>query len=468
MVNTVIGELYSAFSESELKSLDIYLSASHWQYSDTVMKCHSCLMQAKVEHELENLDKAIIFRSVYEDETYNDSKLRFLLTRLVEAIREFVISSQDRKGNVFIEKVWIDFLLDKKVKKNIQYNLDKKEIPASVEYKFLQRYFKSQEVNVNSFAFSKDVKLQFDSIADLMKNAELFSDLVFIKNYCSLISFSNVYRSIPIELPTLKLVEIKNKHWENDHPEFLVYLDLLDLLINKNSPEYYYKYKKDLFEHFEIWNEEEKINFLVSLLNFTTFQINSGLSEYIEEQFELFKLFEERKIFEIKGYINASRINNVVFIYLRMKEFKKAEDFIKKYSALLSDQTKESCLHFNIARIRFENGRYKDSLNELLKVDFTHDAFYSLNSKLLLLKNYFELKESDAFDSLCSSFKEFIRKNKVISESVKSNLTNYVKFIRRIYQAPPAKMKKLSKELAEATQIAEKAWLLEKCNVINK
>jgi hypothetical protein len=468
MNNTVIGELYLSLALTELKALDIYLSTSHWQYSDTVIKCHNCLMQSRLNSELEVLDKKVIFHSVYDDEPYNDSKLRFLLNRLVEAIREFVISHEDKIGNVFLEKVWIDFLLSKKVKKNIQYNLEKKEIPTSVEYKFLQRYFKSQELNVNSFAFSKDIKQQFESIANLMKNAELFSDLVFIKNYCSLISFSNVYRSIPVDLPSEKLIEIKNKHWEKEHPEFLVYLNLLDLLINKNDPEYYYKYKQNLFEYLEIWNAEEKVNFLASLLNFTTNQINSGKVEFIDEQFELFNHFEEREIFDIKGYINAGRINNVVFIYLRKKQFQKAEDFIKKYSSFLPEDTKESCRHFNMARIRFENAKYKESLSELLKVDFGHDAFYSLNSKLLLLKNYFELKESDAFDSLCSSFKEFIRKNKVISDNYKTNYQNFIKMIRRIYQATPGKLKKLIIELESASQIAEKTWLIDKCKTSKK
>lgn len=465
MKNTVIGELYDALTHSELKALDTYLSTSHWQYSDTVIKCHSCIMSYRLNSELENLNKTLIFSSVYEDEPYNDSKLRFLLNRLVEAIRDYVIYAQDAKGNVFIEKVWIDFLLDKRVKKNIQYNLDKKEVASSVEYKFLQRYFKSQEFNVNSFVFSKDVKVQFESITQLMKNAELFSDLVFIKNYCSIISFSNVYRTLPLDLPAEKLEEIKNKHWENDHPEFLIYLNLLDVLIHKNDPKYYYKYKHDLFQYLDLWNDEEKVNFLASLLNFTTNQINSGRAEFIDEQYELFLLFEERKIFDIKGYINSGRINNVIFIFLRKKEFKKAEEFIKKYSALLPDQTKDSCQHFNMARILFENGKYKDSLNELLKVDFSHDAFYSLNSKLLLLKTYFELQESDAFDSLCSSFKEFIRKNKVISDNYKANYLNFIKMIRRIYLSPAIKLKKLTAELEAASQIAEKAWLLEKCKL---
>ena len=465
MVNTVIGELYNSFSKEQLKALDQYIQTSNWQYSETIVNCHSCFRDYASQGILAELNKEIIFLHVYGEDSFNDAKLRFLLNRLAEAIREFVIYASDKAENVFTEKVWIDFLLDKRLRKNIQYNLDKKEIPASVEYKFLQRYFKSQEVNVHSFAFTKDIKLQFESIVELMKEAELFSDLVFIRNYCSIISFSNVYRSIPIELPAEKLQEIKNKHREEVHPEFLIYLDLLDLLIHKTDANYYYKYKKDLFDHLEIWNDDEKVNFLASLLNFTTNQINSGKTEFVEEQYQLFILFGERGIFDIKGYVNDGRVNNVIFIYLRKKEFAKAEEFVKKYSVMLPNQTKESCLHFNLARIHFEKMNYKQSLRELLKVDFSQDHGYSLNSKLLLLKNYYELKESDAFDSLCSSFKEFVRKNKIISDTNKLFLLNFIKMTKRLYEAPANKKKKLLKELELATQIAEKNWLLEKCKL---
>lgn len=465
MTNSVVGELYSSLSYDELKALDIYLSTSQWQYSETVINCHTCFLEACSENSLVDLNKVDIFHAVYGEEEYNDSKLRFLLNRLADAVREFVLVQQDKIGNIFIDKVWIDFLFERKLKKNIQYNMAKRQRPPSVEHKFLQKYFRSQEVSANSFAFSRDVGDQFSSILELTKSAELFSDLVFIKNYCSLLTFSIVFQAMPLQLPKDKLEEIKNKHWEVDYPEFLIYLNLLDLLLHKNDENYYIKFKNDLFANFEIWNDEEKINFLASLLNFTTGQINSGKSEYIDEQFNLFCLFEEKGIFDIKGYINAGRINNVVFIYLRKKDFLRAESFVNLYSNKLPKETQASCKHFNLARIHFETHNYKLSLRELLMVDFSHDHGYSLNSKLLLLKNYFELKETDAFESLCASFKGFVRKNKVISDNNKLLLLNFIKMAKRLYGASADKRKKLSKELHVATNIAEKAWLLEKIGV---
>lgn len=466
MVNTVIGELYNSFSKEQLKALDQYIQTSNWQYSETIVNCHTCFRDYSSQGKLAELNKEIIFQYVYGEDDLNDSKLRFLLNRMVDAIRECVLLYEDRSGNIYTDKVWMDYLLELRVKKNIQYNLDKKSRPSSVENKFLQQFFRSQESNKNILHFNKDIKEHFKSYTALMRDAELFSDFIFIQNYVSLISFTNVYQSMPVELPAAKLEEIKLKHWDKDYPEFLIYQNLLDLLINKNDGNLYKRYKENLFKHLDIWNQEEKSLFLISLLNFTTGQINSGKLDYIDEQYHLFELFEERQLFEIPKFINSNRINNVVSIYLRKKQYDKATNFVQKYIAQLPNENQDSCLHFNLARIHFEKLNYKQSLRELLRVDFSQDHGYSLNSKLLLLKNYYELRESDAFDSLCSSFKEFVRKNKIISDTNKLFLINFIKMTKRLYEASDNKRKKMVKELESATQIAEKAWLLEKCNLV--
>lgn len=462
MKQTVIGEIYYSLSSKELRQLDVFLSTSRWQYSETIIRCHEYFCIHTTNNSWEAMNKALLFEQVYGEEEFNDGKLRFVLTRLLEALKEWKITEEINKNNVFVEKIWIDFIVEKKLRKNILYSIEKPDKASSSEYRYLERYFKSQENSIFQYLYSKDVKQQYHSIVQSMKDAELFADLVFIKNYFSLLNFSNIYQSVADELPQQKLDEIKEKAWDKIYPEFEIYQNLLELLTHRDDSDYYYRYKTSLFANFDIWNEEEKVNFLVALLNYTTNQINRGNTTFIDEQYELFEYFEANDIFKIKSYINTGRINNVVFIYLRKREFKKAELFLKKYSEFLLENQRESCFHFNISRIYFENNRFKDSLKELLKVDFGHDSWYSVNSKLLLLKNYFELKETDAFASLCISFKEYVKKNKVISDSHKISLSNFIKIIRKIYDANPNKLKKLRKDLEESKQIAEKAWLLGK------
>lgn len=463
MNKTVIGEIYESLSTLEIKQLDGYLSTSNWQYSETIISAHQCLMQAVKEMTLEKLDKKQLFNFVYEEESYNDTKLRYLLNRLLEAIREFQLVSEFRKENIFTKKVWIDFLIERKLRKNIQYHAEEKSPKTNSDYQFLYDYFKSQEINFQLFNFTQDVEKQYDSIIKVMQKAEHFSDLVFLKNYCSLISFRNLYRSLPFQLPIEKFTEIRTKYKDQALPEFEVYFSLIDLLISQEEPAYHH-YKETLFSNFDIWGQEEKPNFLYYLLNFTTNQINRGNQKFIGEQYDLFCFFENENYFLLKGYLDPGIIHNVIHIYLRKKDFDRATKFINTYVDYLDVKDQESCRHFNLARIYFEKSIYKDSLLELLKVDFNKDAFYSLNAKLLLLKNYYELKETEAFESLCLSFKEFIRRNKVISDNYKAFYLNFVKRIRILYMSTSSKRKKLISELESSTQLAEKAWLIEKAN----
>lgn len=461
MNQSVIGEIYESFTKKELKSLDKYIHHSIWKSSDTVVKTHECIAHYLAKNKLDKLEKNIIFSYVYDGEKYNDAKLRFTLNRLLTAIREFIVVYEFEKNNIFTQKIWMDFLTEKKLKKNIQYSLENTAENSNSDYNFLFKYFKSQELNVYETSFTKDVKARYDSFLAIMKSAETFSDLVFIRNYCSMIAFTNLYKSMPFELPIKKFEEIKGKEWESELPEFAVYMSLIDLLV-QNTSEAYQNYKKKLFDNFDIWVEEEKSNLLTYLINFSIGQINKGDTRYIDEQFDLFNFFEEQGIFKYKTNISTTRINNVVHIYLRKKEYEKAERFISKYVEMLNEDLIESCRHFNIARIKFETKSYKESLRELLKVDFGKDTFYSINSKFLLLKNYYELRESDALDSLCVSFKEYIRKNKVISETYKNSCLNFIRMLEKIYGSTPQKAKKLEDDLSKSTQIAEKNWLLEK------
>lgn len=465
MNQTVLGEIYESLQAEELKSLDQYIATSRWEYSETIVLCHGCMAEYTRTQHLHELNKEILFSAIYGDETYNDTKLRYVLNRLLEAIREYQIVAEFKKENVFAKKVWMDFMIEKKLKKNLLYNLGQEEISSISDYRFLYQYFKSQEDNFYRFHFTKDVKEQYESIIAIMNHAERFSDLVFLKNYCSLITFTNVYQSIPFALPQKKLEDIQQKNWGELHYEFAVYLRLIDLLTIK-STDGYYRFKETLFQNFEVWDEDEKVNFLAYLLNYTTNAINKGMTEFIQEQYNLFRYFEEKGYFLLRGYINSGRINNVVHIYLRMGKYELAEDFVKKYILLLNVSDRESCLHFNMARILFEKSQYKLSLRELLRVEYGHDSFYSFNSKLLLLKNYYELQETDAFDSLCSSFKEFTRKNKMLSNDYKSFYLNFIKMTKKLYQATPTKKKKLEKEILENAQIAEKNWLLEKSHIL--
>jgi hypothetical protein len=460
MKDTILGEIYASLSRDELKKLNKYMGSSEWSISSTIVRCHECYYSHIKEKNDLYFDKQDLFKYIYPNEVYNDTKLRFTQNRLLKAIKQFVINLEYENDNIFTSKIWMDFLLEKKLKKNLQYHNRENKAISNSDYRYLNEYFKSQEESYISFQNPKEQEKQHQTIQNIINKARLFSDLVFIRNFCSLLTFSQTFKSIPVELPLDILNQIKNRTDINLYPEFRVYLSAIELL-KEGTDETYNNYKKDLFETLDNWDDQEKINLFIYLLNFTSTEINKGNSRYIDEQFHIYEEFEEKGIFQIKNYITHGRINNVVIVYLRKNEFEKAENFVNKYIELLNEELKDSCRHFNLARIKFEKGQYKDSLRELLQVDFSKDAFYSINSKVLLLKTYFELKESDALDSLFTSFKEYIRKNKIITENLKTNYLGFVQTTKKLYEATNSQLISI-KSIVENTPMIDKKWLLDK------
>lgn len=461
MENTVVGELYSSFSHQEIKKLNKYLYHSNWKNSEFVIKCHNYLMLSKNQGSISKIKKNQLFKHIYGEDKISDSKLRFTMNRLVKAIKEFVLIDELNNDNIFSKKIWMDFIVSKRLKKNMIYSQNEQTDIKDSDYRYLYNYFKSQQSSVTEFSFTRNVENQYKSIKNVMENAAAFSDLVFLKNYCSLITFSSVYKSLPIEFPEQRLNEIRSKKYEDDYREFKVYISLVDLLIDSKK-ENYYKYKGNVFETLDVWSDKEKNNLLTYLVNYTSLQVNNGSNEFDEEQYNLYYLFEKEGIFSLKGYINHNKINNVVSTYLKKADFELAKSFVVKYIKLVNDENQESCLHFNMAKILFEQQEYKKSLRELLLVDFSKSAFYSLNSKVLLLKNYFELLETDGLDSLVLSFKEYIRKNKVISDVYKKSYMNFIKYTKKIYMQTPKKLMKIKVSVEEEKLLAERAWLIQK------
>jgi len=83
----------------------------------------------------------------------------------------------------------------------------------------------------------------------------------------------------------------------------------------------------------------------------------------------------------------------------------------------------------------------------------------------MLLKTYYELGEDLALDSLIDSFRIYLLRNKFISKDVRQQYMKVLRFVRKMFYLSPydeVAVQKLKEELAGASNLADKAWLMEK------
>ncbi|MGB1242987.1 MAG: hypothetical protein ACPG49_10730, partial [Chitinophagales bacterium] len=148
------------------------------------------------------------------------------------------------------------------------------------------------------------------------------------------------------------------------------------------------------------------------------------------------------------------------------KEFAWTEEFIETYKDKLAPNFRQNAYAYNLAYLYFHQNQFDNALKLLHEVTF-EDIGYSIKSRTLLLRVYYELDEIDPFYSLIDSFKIYLKRNKLLSESRKKIYLNFIKFIARLSRLPKgqnSRLLKIKKQIEETSNTANGNWLLQKVN----
>ncbi len=218
-------------------------------------------------------------------------------------------------------------------------------------------------------------------------------------------------------------------------------------------------------------------NIFNHLQNFCISQINRGDRAYLRELFGIYQKQLERGLLMVEGRLPEWHYKNIVTTGLRLGEQGWVRDFLEKYRSLLPPEVAENAWRYNLAAWHHHLGQFDQTLKLLVQVEFT-DLRYSLDAKALLLRSYFELEEEEALGALCESFKQFIVRNKSLTDFQKKGYLNLLKYTRRTFRLKVGKgilsrsrwqadLEKLRSEVTEAEAIFNKAWLEEKLTNLN-
>ena len=150
-------------------------------------------------------------------------------------------------------------------------------------------------------------------------------------------------------------------------------------------------------------------------------------------------------------------------ISLRLGEFKWCRNFLESKVTLLAPAERDNALTYNTAYFHFMNQEYRKAIRKLQEV-MLNDVFYQLDSRVIILKSYFELDETESFYYQASSFRLFLLRNKSISDYQKTIYRNLIRFLTAIHRAgiSKAKLNKIRIELLKEKNVADLNYLLRK------
>lgn len=205
------------------------------------------------------------------------------------------------------------------------------------------------------------------------------------------------------------------------------------------------------------------------LQNFCIQQINAGHQQFLRELFELYKFQLGKELLLTEGNLPEWHYKNIVTTGLRLDEHQWVRSFLDQYRNRLRPEVSENAYSYNLAAYYYHLKKHEEVLQLLLHVEYT-DVRYNLDAKSLLLRTYYDLEEGEALHSLSVAFKQYLKRNKSLSEFQKKGYFNLLRFTGRAFRLKANKdftspqkwasdFQKLRNDLAAAETVFNLSWL---------
>jgi hypothetical protein len=207
---------------------------------------------------------------------------------------------------------------------------------------------------------------------------------------------------------------------------------------------------------------DEVVDLYAGLLNYCTRCINQGSGEMAEEMWQIYSEMMDKGLLNSQSKILAAHFKNIMAISARIGKFAWAEQFLDQ----LGENADSNAGHFGRGVLAFFQGEPDKSEKHFHRIlnDF-EDVYFGLDARVYLLRIYFETGNLVGMDSLCESFRMYLKRNKSLPRARKANYNYFVNCMRRLGRIAPFDKERLLKlriDIGEGRRIAATGWLLER------
>lgn len=455
-------KLLQTFDNQQIKSFGRYLKSPYF-CTDTLMEqLFSVLISTQLKKNTE-LDKEMTFKSLFGKIPYNDTRMRLLLSRLFKYAESFLVQEQQMLQSK------TDLLL----KSYRHKSLDKlfQETIASIDEEQKSQYPKNESfyddqyliaIEHYEYLVSKKRQGEFNlkDISDAMETAYIIKKL---RHCCRVMHVHSVYK---LETPFPFIDQILSFVSENKLYEIPVlgfyYYNYLSILFGAKD-EYFQKCLSlhQLYEnHFE---QDERREIYLNLLNYCIRKVNEGQSQYNATVFELYMKGLEKDFLLDQGKLSRFTYRNIAEIGINLKEYDWVNSFLDRYQSKLEKNHQNSFYLLEKARVLSDQRNYHQAVALLANLSFD-DHIIELSTRLERIRIFYEMEELELSQYHIESMEIYLRRKSNFgyhSEHYKA----FIHFMRKILkQMNPNKLQwtALRKQIEQEEKLTGRKWLLEK------
>ena len=464
MENSKLVLILQQFSKEELTQLYDFVRSPYFNKNDEVVQLYAYLKSKAPHFPPRSIIKEKVYSMVFPDKTYDRKHLNYLMNFLLKVIEQFMTIQKYKQRPLHKELDLLECFLNPKLAKHYQYQYRK--IKNTID----QQQMLSTSLLWARFRLAEIAELHFQTQAKrshdhrLQELADTLDQYYVVKKLqygCEMLNREKMI-SQNYDYPLLDEVVAFLRKEPSKEPLSKLYFQLFEMLKNEQESQLYEPLEQQLLAHQPSLQLKDQKTLFNYLINYCIRKIRNGERQFVSTLLELYVKGIDEAILLENGKLSPWTYKNIIKLGLTTKRFEWTESFVKNYLDKLPYSFREDALHYNMANLNFMKGQYTDAMQHLTQVEFS-DIYYSLDSKVLLLKMYYEQNEGEALFALGQSFQTYLRRNKTINANIKSFYLNFIQVLLRISKLPyEGNPETIITHLKKTVRITDRDWLLAK------
>ena len=455
--------LLSTFNKAELKEFNKFILSPFFNNRREVIPFYVYIQKLAPDFTGEGLDRETVYKRVFPDRPYNEQHLQKLMNYLLKLAEKY-IGYKAMQQDPFLEEYFIlKGMQRRSLTRHFHFLL--KRIQSRLPSISLRNsgYFRKQFLFSQLLSFEHHSQNNMRSYNESLQESSNLLDLHYLaeklKHACAMVN-NQRYLQTPYDLGLLKgaLQEINRDKYIR-HPVINIYSRIL-LLLQKVKPGENLQVLLDaLDQNLELFDEEERLNLHYYGINYYSDQLKSGESQFLEKTLEIYVSGIENGAIMPHGQLAYWDFKNICKLAIGLQKYDWIEGFMYKYHPKLPPEHQSNALHFNLADLYFHRKDFDQAMQMLNLVTYS-DIYYQLDSKVMLLKIYYESGEFEAVHSMLPAFNMLVRRTKQIHPGAKESFLNFSKALRQLARKERASLAKVRENLQTKDPVRNRQWLM--------
>lgn len=468
MQKSVLVEIVQSLKKKEIRELNKWLnSPAHNQREDTI-RLFDFLVKYLAKNE-EAPEKEQAWKVVCPGKPYDDAYMRQVMFFLLKAIEDYLVFTESISNPVSYQislmRTYRARNLEKSYKQSYRLALHAQQDQPLRDSNYLSNQFYIEQEYGQWSRVIKNASVNLQETADALEKWFLAEKLHVAY---AMLAHRSVYKTAKYDEGMLiQAFEYAEAKGLLEEPAIAMYYYAYMALTQPNEESYFDKLEQLINVHESLFKQSDFRTLYIAAINYCVPKINQGRLEFARRAFELSRKGLEKQILFENSMLTRYTFGNVVAFAIKIREFEWAENFIEKYNSYLDEKERNSITNFNLSRLYFEKGDYKQAQQLLTQFDYG-EMHLNIIAKTMLLKIYYETDEFDALESLIDSMRIYLQRKEALDANRKQAYKNLLSLMKKMLQVnifSKAQREKFRETVLDTNPLAERDWILKQLDI---